>query len=117
MIRTAMLLLMSGWLLSVPPASAQDVGPDLDQPQPQTIMRIGTVSQCDTLQQMATVINNYGEIPLVKGQGSVFLIQGQALPGNITVWLHPQGESFSVTIDNGQIACMLTSGVKMEPVY
>jgi len=115
MIRTAMLLLMSGWLLSVPPASAQDVGPDLDQPQ--QIMRIGTVSQCDTLEKMATVIKKYGEIPLVTGQGSVFLIQGQALPGNVTVWLHPQGESFSVTIDNGQIACMLTSGVKMKPVY
>lgn len=73
-------------------------------------------SQCDKLMPMAQVIKKYGELPLTSGQAQMRHITGQMLAGTITVWLEPGGKSFSITFDNGDIACMVVSGKEMYPV-
>ena len=42
-------------------------------------------------------------------------IDKQKLAGTVTLWLEPSGKSFSLSFDNGQMACMLATGKEMYP--
>jgi hypothetical protein len=83
--------------------------------QPPNDVNFAFTAPCDELVPMAQVIKKYGELPLVSGKGQVRHITGQILAGTITLWLEPSGKSFSLSFDNGQMACMLATGKEMYP--
>jgi hypothetical protein len=70
---------------------------------------------CDNFDPMLEVINKFGTKPLVVGKGVAKHISGVVLKGNVTVWLHPKGDNFIITMDNGETACIISSGTEMYP--
>ncbi len=70
---------------------------------------------CDNFDPMLEVINKFGTKPLVVGKGVAKHISGVVLKGNVTVWLHPEGDNFIITMDNGETACIISSGTEMYP--
>jgi hypothetical protein len=83
--------------------------------EPPRDLNFAFTAPCDELLPMAQVIKKYGERPLVSGKGTVRHITGQVLAGTVTLWLEPSGKSFSLSFDNGQMACMLATGKEMYP--
>ena len=73
------------------------------------------VHMCDDFDPMLEVINKFGTMPLVVGKGTAKHISGVVLKGNITLWLHPEGNNFIITMDNGKVACIISSGTEMYP--
>jgi len=73
------------------------------------------VHMCDNFDPMLEVINKFGTKPLVVGKGVAKHISGTVIKGNVTVWLHPKGDNFIITMDNGETACIISSGTEMYP--
>ena len=61
------------------------------------------------------IYNKYGEQPLANGKGSIFSGNGQQLLGTMTYWLNAETGTFSVTITNGDIMCLVMMGNDFEP--
>jgi len=77
---------------------------------------LATMVTCDTVDNMIFVITDkYQERPLVIGKGSMFAQNGQMMVGNMTLWANPSTSTFSVTLDNGTIMCMVNSGTEFAP--
>ena len=75
--------------------------------------------QCDVASEMLDVIEGkFSETNLATGRG-VFVIatpEGpKTITGNVRVWVNADELSFSVTIDNGTLMCMLSSGGGFAP--
>lgn len=70
---------------------------------------------CDDISAMTQTIEKYNELPLAAGDGQIRHATGQLLTGTVTVWLEPSGTSFSITFDNGDLACMIANGKNMYP--
>lgn len=75
-----------------------------------------TFTMCDTVDKMIAVLQNYDEVPMIKGQGSMFVQGGQQLLGEMMFWYNQETKSFTITLSNGQFMCMLTSGKDLEPM-
>ncbi len=73
------------------------------------------VHMCDNFDPMLEVVNRFGVKPLVVGKGVAKHISGVTIKGNVTLWLHPEGDNFIVTMDNGEVACIISSGTSMFP--
>jgi len=109
---TALLLASGLAILNALSVSAQEQTPTI----PQTGFPMPTMATCDTSEKMVDVIyNKYGEQPLANGKGSIFSGNGQQLLGTMTYWLNAETGTFSVTITNGDIMCLVISGNDFEP--
>lgn len=75
-----------------------------------------TVTMCDSAANMTGVLSKYDEVPMLRGEGSMFSTDGQQLTGEMQFWYSAANMTYTVTISNGQIMCMLTSGRALEPV-
>ena len=73
------------------------------------------VHMCDDFDPMLEVVNKFGTKPLVVGKGVAKHISGVIIKGNVTLWLHPEGNNFIITMDNGETACIISSGTEMYP--
>ena len=103
---TALLLASGLAILNALSVSAQEQTQQQGFPMP-------TMATCDSVENMTNVIMiKYNEQALVSGNGSVFAQNGQMLVGNMTVWANAETRSFSVTLDNGTIMCLLSSGTE-----
>ena len=109
---TAILLASGLAILNALSVSAQEQTPTI----PQTGFPMPTMATCDTSEKMVDVIyNQYGEQPLANGKGSIFSGNGQQLLGTMTYWLNAETGTFSVTITNGDIMCLVMMGNDFEP--
>lgn len=108
---TAILLASGLAILSTLSVSAQE-----QTPIPQLGFPMPTTTTCDTSEKMVDVIyNKYGEQPLANGKGSIFSANGQQLLGTMTYWVNAETGTFSVTITNGQIMCLVMMGSDFAP--
>jgi|SaaInlLV_10m_DNA_1039704.scaffolds.fasta_scaffold49296_2 hypothetical protein len=73
------------------------------------------VHMCDDFEPMLKIVIKFGTKPLVVGKGVAKHVSGAILTGNVTVWLHPDGDNFIITLDNGEVACIISSGTNMYP--
>ena len=73
------------------------------------------VHMCDDFEPMLKIVIKFGTKPLVVGKGVAKHVSGAILTGNVTVWLHPEGDNFIITMDNGETACIISSGTEMYP--
>jgi len=109
---TAFLLASGLAILNALSVSAQEQTPTI----PQTGFPMPTMSTCDTSEKMVDVIyNKYGEQPLANGNGSLFHQNGQQLLGSMTYWVNAETGTFSVTITNGPIMCLVMMGKDFAP--
>lgn len=109
---TAFLLASGLAILNALSVSAQEQTPTI----PQTGFPMPTMATCDTSEKMVDVIyNKYGEQPLANGKGSLFHQNGQQLLGSMTYWVNPETGTFSVTITNGPIMCLVMMGKDFAP--
>jgi|DEB0MinimDraft_6_1074348.scaffolds.fasta_scaffold20561_6 hypothetical protein len=109
---TAILLASGLAILNALSVSAQEQTPTI----PQTGFPMSTMVTCDTSEKMADVIyNKYGEQPLATGKGSIFSGNGQLLVGTMTYWINAETRTFSLTITNGEIMCLVLMGNEFEP--
>ena len=110
---TAFLLAGGLAILTTLSVSAQE-----QTPTPQTGFPMPTMTTCDTTDKMVDVIyNRYGEEPLANGKGSIFAQSGQNLLGTMTYWVNSETRTFSVTITNGDIMCLVIMGNDFEPAF
>ena len=108
---TAFLLASGLAILNALSVSAQE-----QTPLPQQGFPMPTMATCDTSAKMVDVIyNKYGEQPLANGKGSIFAPNGQQLLGTMTYWINAETGTFSVTITNGDIMCLVMMGSDFEP--
>jgi hypothetical protein len=108
---TAILLASGLAILTTLSVSAQE-----QTPTPQQGFPMSTLATCDTTQKMTDVIyNKYGELPLANGKGSIFAANGRLLIGTMTYWLNAETGTFSVTITNGELMCLVIMGDTFEP--
>jgi len=106
---TAFLLASGLAILNALSVSAQEQTPNNGFPMP-------TMAQCDSSEKMVDVIyNKYGEQPLANGKGSIFAANGQMLVGTMTYWINAETGTFSITITNGQLMCLVLMGSDFEP--
>ena len=109
---TAFLLASGLAILNALSVSAQEQTPTI----PQTGFPMPTMATCDTSEKMVDVIyNKYGEQPLANGKGSIFAANGQMLVGTMTYWINAETGTFSITITNGQLMCLVMMGSDFEP--
>ena len=81
-----------------------------------TSLPILTLITCDTVDKMTGVLaEKYSEVPVVEGTGTIFSQQGQIIDGKMTFWANIDKGTYSVTIDNGQLMCLVINGIKMSP--
>ena len=108
------ILLASGLaILNALSVSAQEQTPVIP---PQTGFPMPTIITCDTSEKMVDVIyNRYGEQPLANGTGSIFHQNGRQLSGAMTYWVNAKTGSFSVTITNGLVMCLVMTGKDFVP--
>ena len=103
---TAILLAGGLAILNTVSVSAQEQTPQQGFPMP-------TMATCDSVENMTSVITiKYNEQALVSGKGSVFSQNGQMMVGNMTVWANAETRTFSVTLDNGTLMCLISSGTE-----
>lgn len=108
---TAILLAGGLAILTTLSVSAQE-----QTPIPQQGFPMPMSATCDTTDKMTDVIfNKYGEQPLANGKGSIFAANGQQLLGTMTYWVNAVTGTFSVTITNGQIMCLVMMGSDFAP--
>lgn len=83
--------------------------------QPQQGFPMALTVMCDTVDKMSALLQSrYGEKPIASGTG-LMMTQGQALSGQMLMWGNVETNSYSVTMDNGKIMCMLLSGKDFGP--
>ena len=82
---------------------------------PQQGFPIQSFVMCDSKEEMIKVLKKYGEVPVIQGDGSIFVQNGQQLLGVMTFWSNHETMSYTVTLDNGSFMCMLTSGKDIKP--
>lgn len=106
---TAILLASGLAIMNTLSVSAQEQTPSQGFPMP-------TMATCDTSEKMTDVIyNRYGEQPLANGNGSIFHQNGQLLIGSMTYWVNAKTGTFSVTITNGPMMCLVMMGDGFKP--
>ena len=85
------------------------VGLAQEAPSPQGFPLNITV-QCDTVEAMTQVLSNqYSEQPIATGTG-MMVTNGQALTGTMLLWGSLEKNTYSVTLDNTRMMCMVISG-------
>jgi hypothetical protein len=110
---TAILLASGLAILNALSVSAQEQTPTI----PQTGFPMPTIATCDTTEKMLSVIvDKYEEMPLISGEGSVIHQNGQMMTGTMTLWTNFKTSSFSVTLDNGNLMCLISMGNKLFPI-
>jgi len=106
----AALLLVLGLAISHPQTSFAQ------EPTQETGLPMMTIITCDTIDKMTEVLaEKYKEVPVVEGTGTIFSQQGQIIDGKMTFWANIDKGTYSVTIDNGQLMCLVINGIKMAP--
>ena len=109
---TAILLASGLAILNTLSVSAQEQTPT----PPQQGFPMPTMTTCDTSEKMVDVIyNKYGEQPLANGNGSLFHQNGQLLAGVMTYWVNAKTGTFSITVTNGQLMCLVMMGNGFKP--
>jgi len=103
---TAILLASGLAILTTVSVSAQEQTPTI----PPQGFPMQTFVMCDSVEKMESVLKRYGETPMVQGQGSFFMSNGQQLSGMTQFWFNNETKTFTVTIKNNGYMCMLTSG-------
>lgn len=94
----------------------EDSKPDPTMPLPQQGFPMQLTVMCDTVDRMSALLQaRYDEVPIASGTG-LMITQGQALTGQMMLWGNPDSNSYSVTMDNGKIMCMMLSGKDFGPV-
>lgn len=110
---TAILLASGLAILNALSVSAQEQTPTT----PQTGFPMPTIATCDTTEKMLSIIvDKYKEMPLISGEGSVIHQNGQMMTGTMTLWTNFKTSSFSVTLDNGNLMCLISMGNKLFPI-
>ena len=110
---TAILLASGLAILNALSVSAQEQTPTT----PQTGFPMPTIATCDTTEKMLSIIvDKYEEVPLISGEGSVIHQNGQMMTGTLTLWTNFKTSSFSVTLDNGNLMCLISMGNKLFPI-
>jgi len=110
---TAILLASGLAILNALSVSAQEQTPTT----PQTGFPMPTIATCDTTEKMLSIIvDKYEEMPLISGEGSVIHQNGQMMTGTMTLWTNFKTSSFSVTLDNGNLMCLISMGNKLFPI-
>ena len=110
---TAFLLASGLAILNALSVSAQEQTPTTPQPG----FPMLTIATCDTTEKMlAVIVDQYEEVPLISGEGSVIHQNGQMMTGTMTLWTNFKTSSFSVTLDNGNLMCLISYGNKLFPI-
>ena len=110
---TAILLASGLAILNALSVSAQEQTPTT----PQSGFPMPTIATCDTMEKMlAVIVDKYEEMPLISGEGSVIHQNGQMMTGTMTLWTNFETSSFSVTLDNGNLMCLVSMGNKLFPM-
>tara|TARA_E500000178_G_C16920173_1_gene706848 strand:- start:119 stop:463 length:345 start_codon:yes stop_codon:yes gene_type:complete len=85
------------------------VGLAQEAPSPQGFPLNITV-QCDTVEAMTDVLSKkYSEQPIATGTG-MMVTNGQLLTGTMLLWGSLEKNTYSVTLDNTRMMCMIISG-------
>lgn len=83
--------------------------------QPGTPMPLMTI--CSMIPPERTLTEKYGEIPFVAGEGGIFIPSGQMVNGLITLYLNPDGSTFTIMLTvSEEVHCMLVTGKDLKPV-
>ena len=85
----------------------------IQQPQGQALP---LVTICSTTPPENALAENYGEIPFVEGEGNLFIPGGRMITGKITMFLNPDGSSYTVMLNLGDdLHCMIITGKNLGP--
>ena len=96
-------------------AQQSEPTPNPNIPTPPQGFPMALTVMCDTVDKMSALLQSrYGEKPIASGTG-LMMTQGQALSGQMMMWGNVETNSYSVTMDNGKIMCMLLSGKDFGP--
>lgn len=65
------------------------------------------------------ILENYGEIPFVEGDGEVITPDiNKSYHGKVRIFLDPNDQSYSIFLDiNNELTCLLTTGEKLSPIF
>ena len=63
------------------------------------------------------LIERYGEIPLVEGEGNALITQLENyFQAGVRLYVNPETNTFSLIIINGAISCVVLTGKDLRPV-
>tara|TARA_B100000900_G_C20578192_1_gene716255 strand:- start:143 stop:511 length:369 start_codon:yes stop_codon:yes gene_type:complete len=114
--RLVVAILATFFVASTSLAQQSEPTPNPQIPAPQNGFPIALTVMCDTVDKMSAVLEaRYNEVPIATGTG-LMMTQGQALSGTMLMWGNPESKTYSITMDNGKIMCMLLTGKEFGPV-
>lgn len=79
-------------------------------------LRIVGSHPCDTVENFEGFLrNNHKEIRFAEGFGATQIHDGSVIKGMMVIYVNPQTLTYTVTITNGVLMCMLNSGENFSP--
>jgi hypothetical protein len=97
-------------LLSIS-ASAQElpIMPEAQDPEQQVITLPAQV-QCTTVAPDLMLKETYNESVFLWGGGAIFIPGGNTVEGDMRFFADPEGKTFSVVLEVGELSCLIISG-------
>ena len=81
-----------------------------ENPTPAPGQPLPMVTICSMIPPENVLTDQYNEIPFVEGDGGIFIPNGQMVQGKLRMFLKPDGSSFTIMFQIGELYCMIMTG-------
>lgn len=80
------------------------------------LIQLPIMVECGTVNDIASILREYQEIPTAEAIVTWILPNGQFLQGPMTIWINPDSRTMSITIQpSDDFVCMAFPGVEFGP--